>query len=179
MGNRTSHRRFGLSLLVGMSLLAGGCTVAGPISSLLAGAASTGVGPVPSTSSAVPVQSLATPMPTSIASRPAGDHPTITGILLAGPSCPVETVPPDPACAPRPVVDAVVIATDQQGHEVGRALSDNAGHFEFVLAPGTYTLAPQATTDAGWRIPGPKVVDAGQGSSDPVEVDFVYDTGIR
>ena len=44
----------------------------------------------------------------------------IRGTALAGPICPVEKIPPDPACAPRPVAGAVVVVRDASGAEVAR-----------------------------------------------------------
>ena len=43
----------------------------------------------------------------------------IRGVALAGPVCPVETVPPDPNCAARPVAGAVILVRDGSGSEVG------------------------------------------------------------
>ena len=48
----------------------------------------------------------------SPAISPAGGPPGVTGTVTAGPVCPVETVPPKPECAPRPVAGAVIVATD-------------------------------------------------------------------
>ena len=178
----TLLRRPLLILLVGLSLIAGGCTVAGPLSSLLVAAGSAASSSVPSASSAAPGPStIATPAtePTPFASTPSAAHPTITGHLLAGPTCPVETVPPNPACKPRPVVGATVIATDVAGHEVARVVSDEAGYFWLALAAGTYRLTPQPTSDPMLRAPGSKVVSLGGGSPDTAVVDFLYDTGIR
>ncbi len=68
----------------------------------------------------------ATPI-VSLAGGPGG----LTGMITAGPVCPVEQSPPDPKCAPRPVAGAVVIAKDATGDELGRTTS---------LADGSYTL---------------------------------------
>src|ERR1035437_5904997 len=63
----------------------------------------------------------------SLAGGPGG----VTGIITAGPVCPVEQSPPAPKCAPRPVAGAVVIVKDANGDELGRATS---------LADGSYSL---------------------------------------
>lgn len=101
----------------------------------------------------------------------------MVGHLSAGPTCPVETVPPDPACAPKPVVGASVIATDGAGVEVSRAISRADGSYALTLAPGTYSLAPQPIPGKFMRAPMPKSVIIGSDAN--VVVDFTYDTGIR
>ena len=101
---------------------------------------------------------------------------TVAGMVLAGPVCPVVKSPPDPACADRPVVGAVVVALDASGREVARASSGADGRYRISLPPGTYTLVPQ-----------PVVGLMGTASTLTVEVrsggttvaDLAYDTGIR
>lgn len=102
-----------------------------------------------------------------------------TGLVItanAGPVCPVETVPPDPACAPRPVVGAVVKIRDADGSEISSVALDASGAAFVALPPGEYTVEPQP-------------VDGILGTAEPVEVMVVqgaaipipltYDTGIR
>ena len=72
---------------------------------------------------------------------------TITGQVLAGPTCPVERIPPDPGCAPRPVVGAVILFISTSEQEVARAVSDANGVFSLMLPRGTYSMVPQ-------RVPG-------------------------
>jgi hypothetical protein len=99
---------------------------------------------------------------------------TITGRVLAGPTCPVERIPPDPGCAPRPVSGAAVLFTNSSGQEVGRALSDANGDFSLMLPRGTYSMVPQPVPGLlRTRAPSVVVVDA------PVELTVLYDTGIR
>jgi hypothetical protein len=67
----------------------------------------------------------ATASPSGAAS---GDvHTGIAGTATAGPTCPVEKTPPDPSCAPRPVVGAVLIIRDASGGEIAKATTDAAG----------------------------------------------------
>ena len=182
MHNRTAPGRRLLGILVGLSLIAAGCTVAGPLSSLIVAAGSAAASPIPSAAASAPGPTgIATPAaePTPHPTAPSLGQPTITGHLLAGPTCPVETVPPNPACKPLPVAGATVIATDAAGHEVARAVSDSVGYFALTLAAGTYSLTPHSTSDPMLRPPGPKVVSLGGGSPDTAVVDFLYDTGIR
>src|SRR3954465_4071633 len=81
------------------------------------------------------------------AGRTAGVSPTpsggIGGSATAGPTCPVEKVPADPACAPRPVRGAVLVVRDGSGVEVARATTGADGTFFVALGPGSYVVAPQ------------------------------------
>jgi hypothetical protein len=96
--------------------------------------------------------------------------------LLAGPTCPVETVPPDPNCAPVPVAGRVVLVLAPDGREVARGTSDAAGHIRIAVAPGSYVLRA-APVDGFPTAPAdvPVVVPAGA----PLQVTLEFDTGIR
>jgi hypothetical protein len=100
----------------------------------------------------------------------------IGGTAFAGPVCPVETVPPDPGCAARPVVGAVIVVRDGGGSEVARTTTDAGGEFFVELPVGDYVLEPQPVeglmgTAAALDV---TVVD---GHAARVKLD--YDTGIR
>ena len=109
---------------------------------------------------------------------PAGPPPRVSGTVTAGPVCPVETVPPNPKCAPRPVAGAVIVATDAAGQEVGRATSAADGTYELTIGqtgPVTITAQPVAGLV---RAPAPVNLTL----THPGEVDHLdlqYDTGIR
>ena len=106
--------------------------------------------------------------------------PTASGVrgsVHAGPTCPVERIPPDPNCAERPVVGAVLVVRDAAGTEVARLTSGAGGAFAIDLAPGAYHLIPQAVAGLmGTPAPIGFTVDAGQ---PPAVVQVSYDTGIR
>ena len=100
----------------------------------------------------------------------------IRGLALAGPVCPVETEPPDPDCAPRPVAGAAIVVRDASGSEVARATTEADGGFFVPLPAGLYVLEPQAVegymgTAAAFE------VDVQDGVATEVQLD--YDTGIR
>ena len=100
----------------------------------------------------------------------------VRGTVTAGPTCPVETIPADPACAPRPVVGAVLVFTDAGGHEVKRVTSARDGSFSVELPPGVYQVMAKAVEGLmGTPAPMEVEVDAGP----PVELQVSYDTGIR
>ena len=99
----------------------------------------------------------------------------ISGLALAGPVCPVETNPPDPACAPRPVVGAMVLAVSESGDRV-EVTTGPDGRFSFDVAAGRYQIVAQPV-EGMMGTPEPIAVDAASGSID-VGV-LMYDTGIR
>jgi hypothetical protein len=102
-----------------------------------------------------------------------------TGIAItatAGPVCPVERVPPDPACAPRPVPDATILVVDGQGKTVVTVTTGADGTVLVAVPAGAYVLQPLA-------VPGmmggaqPVNVTVMDGAVTPAAVS--YDTGIR
>lgn len=100
----------------------------------------------------------------------------LTGVALAGPTCPVEHNPPDPSCAPRPVPNATISIEDASGQEVGSVSTDGQGRFSVLLAPGQYRLVPQ-TVDSMMRA---QPVDVSiESGVQPKAVEIDYDTGIR
>jgi hypothetical protein len=105
-----------------------------------------------------------------------GPTGTVTLTLTAGPVCPVEQVPPDPNCAPRPVADAEVIVLTADGREVGRPKSDAAGKIRLTLPHGRYVIRAVSGATGFPSAPADVTVDVG---STPVDVALGYDTGIR
>lgn len=98
-------------------------------------------------------------------------------VLVAGPTCAVETMPPRPGCDPAKVADAVLRIRDADGRLVGESVSDDEGGVTARLASGVYVLEPQAVEGgylgtaepaATWVLPG-----------DSFPVTLTYDTGIR
>ena len=106
---------------------------------------------------------------------PSGSPGTgITGVAVAGPTCPVER-PGDSACAPHPVEGAVVVVTDESGEEVGQATTDADGRFFVVLPAGRYRLTA-GDVDGLTGAPAPMDVVVSDGATD---IQLEYDTGIR
>lgn len=110
---------------------------------------------------------------------PSADAGVRTGIrvtALAGPTCPVETVPPDPACAPRPVAGATVTVQDGTGAVVEKALLDGAGVAVIAVPSGDYVVAG-APQEGLLAPPAPVAVTVD--AVGVVDVTLAYDTGIR
>ena len=117
------------------------------------------------------------PVPANAWPSPAGAGATgIGGIAVAGPVCPVETVPPDPDCAPRPVAGAVVVIRDGSGSEVARTTTEADGSFFVEVAVGNYAVEPQPVEGLMGTAAALEVRVAA-GSLAQIQLD--YDTGIR
>jgi hypothetical protein len=120
-----------------------------------------------------PSQAAATPGPTQ-----SGPSPVIKGTVTAGPVCPVESNPPDPACAPRPVAGAVIVALNDEGDEVGRTVSGDDGTYELQVGQtGTLTITGQPV-EGLMGAPKPQQVTL-TGDVRTATLDLAYDTGIR
>ena len=112
----------------------------------------------------------------STGSTTPGPTSGVTGMVLAGPVCPVLQDPPDPACAERPVQGAVIVVTGADGAEMAVVSSDKAGRFAIALPPGSYRLTPQTVAGLlGTAAPTDVVVIPGE----TIDLFFLYDTGIR
>jgi hypothetical protein len=108
---------------------------------------------------------------------PAGDGRT--GLMIsatAGPVCPVETVPPDPACEPRPVAGAAVVIKGADGSEAASVTLDDLGTAFVELAAGDYVVEPQPV-EGMMGTAEPVAVTVIDGAGTPVVL--AYDTGIR
>ena len=100
----------------------------------------------------------------------------IGGTAVAGPVCPVERVPPDPACAPRPVANATVVIRDGGGSEVARVVTAADGSFFVELPAGDYVVEPQPV-EGLMGTAGTQDVEIVAGAMTTIQLD--YDTGIR
>lgn len=107
---------------------------------------------------------------------PGAGKGNVGGHVVAGPVCPVETVPPDPNCAPRPVEGAILQIRDAEGRGVAMVVSDAAGSFALTLPPGDYVLVG-LPVEGLIGTPEPLTFAVELGS--PVELTVEYDTGIR
>jgi len=117
------------------------------------------------------------PVPADRWPSPSGSGTTgIFGTAAAGPVCPVEQIPADPACAPRPVPGAVVLIRDARGQEVARATTDANGVFFVELAPGSYVVEGQPVQGL---LGTPAAFEATVYEAGETVILIAYDTGIR
>ena len=96
----------------------------------------------------------------------------IIGLVLVGPTCPVQTS--DPTCEDRPYSGWLTV-THSSGQRVARILSDAEGRFTVGLRPARYVVTP----DSGDPFPRGEAqeVDVTDGEFTPVTI--LLDTGIR
>jgi hypothetical protein len=100
----------------------------------------------------------------------------IRGAVTAGPICPVETNPPDPSCAPRPVPGATVVISDASGKVVARVTTEIDGTYFAEVPAGFYVVNPQPAQG----LPGtPASQSFTVADGQAVRLDLSYDTGIR
>ena len=109
-------------------------------------------------------------------SHGSGTRTGIGGTATAGPVCPVERNPPDPSCAPRPVVGAVVVIRRASGAEAARVTTGADGAFFANVPPGVYVVEAQPAKGL-MGTPGPQSVTVNEGVTSTIKLD--YDTGIR
>lgn len=117
------------------------------------------------------------PVPTStLASIP--QRSRVSGIVLFSPVCPVERLPPDPACAPRPGAAEIRLVRTDNGTIVS-GLAGTDGRFSIPVQPGTYVVQAAASAPSPGRgcsaEPSKVTVAAGAVAS----VSLSCDTGIR
>lgn len=126
-----------------------------------------------------PPVATSTPAPTPGGSSGGGILPYNSGIkgtVMAGPTCPVERNPPDPACADKPVHTAVAVYRDTKPTTFFAAVqSDASGAFQISLPPGKYVVT--AGSEAG--LPRCTLVPATVAADSYTSVAVECDTGIR
>lgn len=104
----------------------------------------------------------------------------IEGAVTIGPLCPVERIPPDPTCRPKPEMFArvKVIVRRPDGATVREVDLDESGNYSVELEPGTYLVG---TNDHGFGLGVGEqpsvVVELAAGEAERVDIDI--DTGIR
>jgi hypothetical protein len=105
---------------------------------------------------------------------PAG--PGVSINAQAGPTCPVERVPPDPACRSRHVAGATILILDGSGNTVAKAVTNAQGDAFAPVPPGDYVVQPQPVDGL---MGGAEQVPITVAGDAPAMVTVVYDTGIR
>ena len=110
----------------------------------------------------------------------APDEPREQGSLLviasAGPVCPVETNPPDPNCAPRPVANAPIVVAEPDGDVIADGETGADGQLTLTLPVGDYVVTA-GPIEGLMGAPQPALVTVIADLE--IEVALAYDTGIR
>jgi Carboxypeptidase regulatory-like domain len=111
----------------------------------------------------------------SEAPSPGAQEQGVRGVVLLGPSCPVET---DASPCPDEPLPGVTVRVLKDGEPLDEtATSDGSGRFELRLPPGQYTL--EAIVPEGGPGMSAKPVDVTVPSGGFVDVVVPVDTGIR
>ena len=99
----------------------------------------------------------------------------IEGLVLIGPTCPVEQVGQD--CDDKPYAGQVRIFDAATGEVVATARSGEDGRFRVALPPGSYRLEPVAPSASG--LPFGKPIDVEVRAHIYEHVTVSFDSGIR
>lgn len=99
----------------------------------------------------------------------------IRGRVLVGPTCPVERVPPDPRCAPKPLSARLLVLRASDRRRVGSVRSGKDGRFSIRVRPGRYWL--RAARSRGLPFARPVLVTVR--SHHFTRVTIMFDSGIR
>lgn len=100
---------------------------------------------------------------------------SITGMVTLGPTCPVERIPPDPNCAPKPYSTSIIIAKSGSMLVFKTIYSDLNGAFGVDIDPGSYILQAKG----GSVLPRCEVVTVEVKSGQNTNTEISCDTGIR
>ena len=71
----------------------------------------------------------------------------ISGLVLLGPTCPVESNPPDPECADKPYATTLVVTTLDQTSVIKAFRSDETGRFSVQVDPGEYSIRSEGASN--------------------------------
>ena len=101
----------------------------------------------------------------------------IRGLVLLGPTCPVESSPGDSGAVPCVTPYAAeLVVLDSENVKVASVTSATDGRFSVDVPPGDYIVAPETGTDS-YPIANPVSVTVVAGQY--AEIQINYDTGIR
>ncbi len=104
-----------------------------------------------------------------------GSGVSVSGQVLLGPTCPVERIPPDPSCAPRPYETSIDIRRAGSNLAIKRIETDANGFFSVQLEPGDYEFEPVGGSP--FPMCSKTLVRVELGAV--LEVNLPCDTGIR
>lgn len=102
---------------------------------------------------------------------------TVSGTVTTSPTCPVERIPPEPGCAPKPYATTIKISNAGSKNAFKTVASDTSGVFSISLPVGSYDLSVINAPDA--IFPRCEKVTATVTSEKMTIADISCDTGIR
>jgi hypothetical protein len=101
----------------------------------------------------------------------------VQGTVVLSPTCPVERIPSDPQCAPKPFSTTIGVSRNIETPTAFKTVqSDASGSFRFVLEPGEYDFFRPNGTSVYPRCEE-KVITVVAGQT--VDITISCDTGIR
>ena len=112
------------------------------------------------------------------ATKQVAGNGNVRGQVLLGPVCPVERIPPDPACAPKPYKTTIDIWSMLTGSSYKPVSTNTAGVFNLSLVPGPYVLQVAQATN-GSPYPRCTEVKFSVAAKKTLKVIVNCDTGIR
>ena len=112
------------------------------------------------------------------ATKQVAGNGNVRGQVLLSPVCPVEHIPPDPACAPKPYKTTIDIWSALTGSSYKRVSTSAAGVFNLSLAPGPYVLQVTQVTN-GSLYPRCAEVKFSVVAKKTLKLTVNCDTGIR
>ena len=98
----------------------------------------------------------------------------IRGRALIGPTCPVERLPPDPSCGPKPLATKIAVLRASDRKRMATISSGSDGRFSVRIRPGRYYLR-SARSGRPYSRPVRVTVRAHRFAS----VRLMFDSGIR
>jgi hypothetical protein len=104
-----------------------------------------------------------------------GKNGILVGQVTLSPICPVERIPPQPECAPKPYQTSVNVTKGSDNTAIATQNSDANGYFRFSIPSGTYNISagPKNTMPSC-----PKSTATVKGGT-TTTVNISCDTGIR
>jgi hypothetical protein len=106
----------------------------------------------------------------------ANESGIVEGMVLLGPTCPVERDPPEPGCGDRPYsTELEAVPASGRGDAV-RFHSEGDGSFTVPLPPGNYTIRSASNAQQPPTCSSPEFMVVADAT---VRVDVSCDSGIR
>jgi hypothetical protein len=113
-----------------------------------------------------------------VAVSASGSGAGISGRVTSSPTCPVETMPPQPQCAPRGFRAQVRVRRASDRHLVKTVTTRSDGRFSITIRAGRFLVGARAASGASLpRCPRAKAVRVTSGHMTRVAISC--DSGIR